>query len=1023
MYKTQSFKKKLLVTAIASTSLTGLSGVVLAQDAIEEVVVTGIRASMEASMDTKRNSAGVVDAINAEDIGKFPDTNLAESLQRITGVSISRTNGEGSEITVRGFGAGNNMVTLNGRTMPAASTFNGDGGGSRAFDFANLASEGVSGVEVYKTGKASITTGGIGATVNILTARPLDSDGFIASIGAKAVMDTTNRTGDDVTPEMSGLFSWANDDSTFGVALSVSHQERDSGSTGAFVNGWIVDYWDDVADPDRLWNDASVEVINEPDQGQLYARFEDLRYEFRNTERTRDNAQLTLQFAPTEDFTATVDYTFAENEIQEHLGQTGNWMQQNGLLEVVEFDDQEVATMIYARESYPNGIDEGYEQQWAEQTNTLESFGANFEYQVNDSLSLKLDIHDSEMHSRGTGPYGTGSVRMALANPTVVDREWWFGGEFPTVLNEYDDTKGGNPGFPPNTNGQVDAGDVSSTMFNLRQADQKSSVTQVKFDGSFEFDDNGRFDFGLETRDMESHSINYAAENIALGNWNGGYPGEFGDLVQPFDLQGEFDDFSPLPGYGFIADPVALYEHALTIPRYIEPRLVAGETLPPLLPATMNQTVDNLVQEETVAAYVQVELNGNLGDMPFSVLTGLRYETTDVSSSSLAAGYRSHWESNNDVATRVDPSQEASLATAKASYDNLLPSLDIKLDISDNLVGRFSASKTIARAGLGDLGVSASNFGAGGGSSLLGAVPTANASNPGLLPLESSNFDLSLEWYYDDASYVSAGIFEKNVFNFLGSETVERQLLGIRDVTAGPRALAAAAELQAAGYDLNDDNLLGMMTWNEFAEGSAEWNAQFGDVEYTATQEQNIFLAEQDGWDLVSSSEDPETTFRTNTPNNGREAKIHGVELAVQHFFGDTGFGLAANYTIVRGDVAFSNAGAPGVSQFALIGLSDTANLVGMYENDTLQARIAYNWRDKYLNETNRGASANPRYIEAYGQIDASVSYAVTDALSLSVEGINITGEDSRSHGRNKAQLFDLRDLGPRYQVGARYTF
>src|SRR5690606_9341576 len=277
MYKTQSFKKKLLVTAIASTSLAGLSNTVFAQGAVEEVVVTGIRASLEASMDTKRNAAGVVDAINAEDIGKFPDTNLAESLQRITGVSISRTNGEGSEVTVRGFGAGNNMVTLNGRTMPAASTFNGDGGGSRAFDFANLASEGVSGVEVYKTGKANITTGGIGATINILTAKPLDQDGFVASIGAKAVMDTTNRTGDDVTPEASGLFSWANDSSTFGVSLSVSHQQRDSGSVGGFVNGWIVDYWDDVKDPDRLWNNADTEVINAPDQGQLYARFEDVR--------------------------------------------------------------------------------------------------------------------------------------------------------------------------------------------------------------------------------------------------------------------------------------------------------------------------------------------------------------------------------------------------------------------------------------------------------------------------------------------------------------------------------------------------------------------------------------------------------------------------------------------------------------------------------------------------------------------------------------------------------------------------
>lgn len=1017
MYKTAKFKKKLIATVIASSAVTGFSGYAAAQDDIvEEVTVTGIRASMERSMDVKRESAGVVDAISSEDMGKFPDTNLAESLQRITGVSISRTNGEGSEVTVRGFGAGNNMVTLNGRTMPSASTFNGDGGGSRAFDFANIASEGVSGVEVYKTGKANITTGGIGATINVLTAKPLDKDGFNASIGAKGVYDTTNRTGDDVTPELSGLVSWANDDSTFGVALSLSHQERDSGTTGAFVNGWIIDTWDDVASPNRMWNNPNTVVVNPPEQGQLYARFEDIRYEFTNTERTRDNGQLTLQFAPTEDFKATADYTFAENEIQEHLGQTGNWMQQGARLQEIHFDDQAIATPIYARETYGNGIDEGFEQQWRVQTNTLESFGLNFDYQVNDALNLKLDIHDSEMHSRGTGPHGTGSVRMALGSPTVVEREWWFGGELPTVLNQYNDAI---PGRGANANGQIDAGDVGSTMLNLNQADQTSTITQVKFDGSYEFDENGRFDFGVETRDMESHTLRYASGNIALGNWDANYPGEFGDLIKPFDLQGEFDDFSPLPGHGFIANAADLYEAAMKIPRYQS-----------ILPATMNQAEDSLVKEETKAAYFQVALGGNLGDMPFSILTGLRYETTDVFSSSLAAGYKTVWEDNNDVSINVDPAQPNTLVSGKGSYDSLLPSFDLTLNISDDLVGRFSTSKTIARAGLGSLGASAFGFGAGGGSSYLTAIPTASSGNPALLPLESTNFDVSLEWYYDDANYVSIGLFEKNVQNFIGSETIDRPWLNIRDSTAGPRVQQAAADLAAAGYALNDDNLHGQTVFNEFIDlpggYDARWIAEFGNVPYTATNQQNAFLAGQPGglWNIESRlGEDPETIFRTNTPNNAREAKINGAEFAVQHFFGDTGFGLAANYTLVRGDVSFNNLGAPGVSQFALVGLSDTANLVGMYEKDKIQARIAYNWRDKYLNETNRGSSANPRYIEAYSQIDINVSYAVTDDLSLSLEGLNVTGEDSRSHGRNKSMMFDLRDLGARYQVGARYTF
>lgn len=1037
MYKTTSFKKKLIATAIASTAMAGFSGSAFAQDGmVEEVVVTGIRASLERSMDIKRESAGVVDAISAEDIGKFPDTNLAESLQRITGVSISRNNGEGAEVTVRGFGAGNNMVTLNGRVMPAAQTANGGGGGSRAFDFGNLASEGISGVEVYKTGKANITTGGIGATINVKTARPLDNaDGFKGSVGVKAVHDTTNRFGDDVTPEVSGLFSWANDDATFGVGLSVSHQQRDSAMTGAFVNGWNVGVWDSAAVAENgLWQSEDAVIINPPADGQLFARPDDIRYEFSDTQRTRDNAQLTVQFAPTDDFTATVDYTFAENETQTHLGQSGQWMQQQGFIRTVEFDDSAVAIPVYVSENYYDRAgaarDEGFEQQWNEHTHTLESFGVNLAYQVNDALSFALDVHDSEMHSRGTGPAdatgrATGQVRLALGAPTVVSREWWFGGDLPTYLNQYNDAI---PGRGANQNGVVDAGDVGSTMLNLSTADQLSSVTQIKLDGAFEFD-NGRFDFGVESREMESHTVNYAAQDRSLGGWDANYPGEFGALVQPFDLHGEFDDYSPnmTNAYSFRANAADMYQYVIDNPTGTNAFNGRSWDYSNVAPATMLQTADNRVNEEMLSAYFQVEVNGELGNMPFSILTGLRYETTDVTSSSLSAGYRTIWASDNDITIQVDPAKESSLVSAEASYDNLLPSLDVRLDIRDDLIARFSVGKTIARAGLGSLGVSASSFGAGGGSTLLGAQASASASNPGLLPLESTNFDLSLEWYFDDASYVSAGVFEKNVFNFIGSEQVPRTLLDIRNPTAGPRAQQARLDLIARDLPVTDENLHNMIAFNQFigngGRDSAAWIAEFGNVDYAATTDQNLWIQDGAARDVVSDESDPFYVFRTATPNNGREAKIHGAEIAVQHFFGDTGFGVQANYTIVRGDVGFDNLGDPTVSQFYLSGLSDTANLVGMYENDNFSARIAYNWRDKYIAGGGRGAGNNPLYVEAYSQIDVNVTYSITDSLSISAEGINVTGEDSRTHQRNAKMMESLRDLGPRYQIGARYSF
>src|SRR5690606_19047215 len=121
----------------------------------DTIYVTGIRASLESSMNLKRDAQGIVDGIVAEDIGKFPDTNLAESLQRISGVSIDRSMGEGSRVTVRGVGPDFNLVLLNGRQMPASSIEATNASNSRAFDFANLASESISGVEVFKTSRAA----------------------------------------------------------------------------------------------------------------------------------------------------------------------------------------------------------------------------------------------------------------------------------------------------------------------------------------------------------------------------------------------------------------------------------------------------------------------------------------------------------------------------------------------------------------------------------------------------------------------------------------------------------------------------------------------------------------------------------------------------------------------------------------------------------------------------------------------------------------------------------------------------
>lgn len=1017
MSRKVSFNKKILATVIASSALTGLSGFAVAQDdgQVEEVMVTGIRASMERAMDVKRQSAGVVDAISAEDMGKFPDTNLAESLQRITGVSIDRNNGEGSRITVRGFGPDFNMVTLNGRTMPAGSAYGGDsnadastrGGNSRAFDFANLASESVSAVEVYKTGKANIAAGGMGASVNIKTARPLDNAGFKASVGGKAVMDTTNRTGDDLTPEVSGLVSWSDDAEMFGVSLTASYQERDSGYTGATVNDWTVREW--VAGDGQTIYDrpaSSSIFVNAPEVGDLYSRPNDVRYTFADQERDRTNAQLTLQYRPIENLTATVDYTFAENSRTEHRGEVTTWVQNGGNLTYVEFDDSAIATPKFIRESYDGTRDVGFAQQYRAQDDTLESVGINLGWEVDDQLTLSLDVHDSTMESLPKGPGHAGELDVGVGAPIKTGASWQFSGlSIPTWTHTLDDS------INSNANNLLDEGDLSSSVMRVWSAEQYSDVTQAKLDASWKFDE-GRFDFGIERSEVGFNTVNYNGnQNQVLGGWGASNPGEFpAGSFEPINVAGEFEDYSTgnSPAIGFRADArqlaqalVGLYDGSLNPDGTRKPLAYVGVEDTQIPGTIRNSKSNNKIQEDTDAFYFQLGTKGQLSGFDVDVLAGLRYEDTkQTSSSDTPLMDYFIWNSDNDF-TRVDRAPGAETVFYN-NYDALLPNLDIAVHLTDDIISRFSFSKTIARANLERLGAAVSGWGINGSSLNEGTNISATGNNPYLAPLESSNFDLSVEWYFDDASYVSAGVFEKRVRNFVGEEEVVRTFEGIRDQTAGPRAKAARQALLDNGHEVDNGSIYAMMAILRdpvrFPNGAADF--ELGLVSELGEGCTNVSVC-----DFFPTADDPLMEFTINSPINNKEAKLYGAELAAQHFFGDTGFGVMANYTIVRGDIKFDNMDLA-EGQFALPGLSDTANLVLMYDNYGIEARLAYNWRDQFLNRTNVGAN-NPGYIEAYSQIDANVTYRFTDDLSVSLEGINITGEDRREHARNKQMLWD----------------
>ena len=350
-------------------------------------------------------------------------------------------------------------------------------------------------------------------------------------------------------------------------------------------------------------------------------------------------------------------------------------------------------------------------------------------------------------------------------------------------------------------------------------------------------------------------------------------------------------------------------------------------------------------------------------------------------------------------------------------YDNLLPSLDFSVDLTDEWKARASFSRTIARPQYNYMFIP-TNVNHGGTLTYLGGVPSASRGSAMLDPLVSDNFDLSFEYYYGDANYASIGYFQKAVSNFVGIEQVDRQFFGLRNVTdrvPGNRLDQAINALEAGNWPATEESIFTMTAIldnpQDFPNGAADYDG-------TGTQAVNVL----NGYAVLPNGDDPLYTFQTALPVNNKTANIDGYELAIQHFFGETGFGIQANATLVSGDIAFDNGAPPNFDQFALEGLSDSANLILVWENDTFGARIAYNWRDAFLSQANAG-NYLPRYTDEHTQVDVNFSWNVTDAFSLSLDGINLTEEGVYQYGRTYNMGYINSEADARWVLAARYNF
>ena len=961
---------------------------------VEEVVVTGIKQSLISAIDIKRSNVGVVDAITAEDFGKFPDNNLAESLARVVGVGIDRNNVEGEGVAVRGFGPELNLVTLNGRQMP---TVPGQWGGGRSFNFGDISSHGVAAVEIYKSTNSSLPSGGIGSTINMVTTKPLAINGSLNSFSFDMLNDSTSD--DSLKPEFN--FVHSSNFGKFGFAISGSFQDRNNVEEGTRESNWItVEDLAAIEGYSRVDKTATGVTNNNirTDNRTFYQ--EPSAYQIKENDRERTNAQLTMQYAFSDDLMATVDYTFSKVEFSSKGQMFGSWLggwttqqaiiNQNGVYTDVVVGDR------------------GYDHQliWGDTENENASIGINLDWNYSDNLSFVFDYHDSSAEKTGTElPNELGFVAPATA-----------------TISSFNGGASGINTFSYNRTFTADDYTYGSLYF--RDAYKENQMEQLQLKGTWENLDGiisesvKSVEFGFsrvdsEFNDIRMEEINNATPGTAVSSSIFSKKSLMG-FMKAFGKETSPDKYT---GYYFdINKPAALKEWVDNFGA-----ITAGSI-----------DVNDKVEETLDAVFVQVNMEFTINDRPLNVVAGVRYEESDTTSTALEATPSViRWDMINGL---IYPNGGEVAAARSGSNDMVLPQLAMAYEITDDQVLRLSYGKSMGRPSLQDL---RSSFQFGNRDYL---IPTASGGNPGLEPLESENLDIAYEYYYYEGSYFSINYFKKDIDNFISSDVST----GIIDSLTNPATGEIGAYAQAC-----------VQSWDQAGRPDPGFPGEWGSADCVSQQAlwsqgwMNLYQhmgwvavamsrgvdvtngfpygqCDYDGWwrcepgYIDGTSSDPLAIFEITRPLNLESGSVDGFEIVLQHLFGDSGFGTQINATLVTGgdvDIDRNEIGR----QFILPGLGDSSNFSLFYEDDKLTARIALNTRGETV--AGFGNYNQPLYVEERNQWDLSLAYNLLEDAVVFFEVQNLNDEPTRLYARNKEMLFLSQDHGPIHRLGFRYKF
>ncbi len=851
-----------------------------------------------------------------------------------------------------------------------------------------MATEGVSGVEVYKTSKANQASGGIGATINMLTAKPLSSPGLHTSFGAKSVYDTSTEEGSSITPELSGLYSNTFADDTFGVLVSASYQERNNREQSSAVNNWKPN-----ADISASPNLDLIDNNQRADGATWYPQ--DINYFINDHQRDRTNAQVVFQYQPNDRLEASLDYTYSKLDTGYDRNGMGIWFNQGGNVASAQINEN--GTYVAVEEvggDYATNVANGQTE------NENKSLGFNIKWQATDNLELEFDGHNSTASSDINSRFliiGNTSCNWCVASgpefgpntATAISKS----ADYTTELPIFDMVLVDGNGNPQD---ELTGADMGSLFGQADYTYHENEMNEYKIDGTWVNDGDGalaKIEFGIGRTEIDFRSTRSFSENLPAGWWTWSavhFDDNMFERVDTSDLLSGFQGggSDKAINYYMTADFDELLYHWENIDDTIAPGIYN-----PGWPAELGGKFqagplddDNRVNESTTSAYTQFVFNDEFNNMPINIVAGLRYEETEVKSNSLERpAVNMQWTNGNEW--QYIYADEKSFSEGNGTTKQFLPNLDIDIEPMEDVIARFSYYRSMARPAIGALRSNTSFD----GNPLVGNRKVSKG-DPSLKPYIADNVDLSLEYYYDEGSYMSAGYFKKRVENFLVNTTVVETIDGLRDVYSGPRAEEARQQLIDENKQPTDQAIHDRINENQ----GTPLNTP-----------------------ILPNEDDPITEFFVSRDENKETANMYGWELAAQHMIGNTGFGFQANATFVHGDV---EADRDAIDQeFALPGLSDSANFSAIYDKDGLSARLSYNWRDEFLSGFDQHSS--PIFTEAYAQLDLNVNYAVNEDLTIFVEGLNITEETQRTYVRYEEQMLRLAEYGARYNLGVRYSF